>query len=232
MAREESLTNWGSVSTDWAERPGSNRAWSINWWLIGPPITFVLSALIFDQSPTVPPITRPASTETAVVGQLDQGSSGPAVDTSVWQSGMHVSDAAIHDYSWAASPRVESLPGATGASAGTAAQLKLSCGSDWAFASIEFSETPNIVSATSIGGGYQRVSAVVAWDGETETVEFLQESGSRTLSFADEQAAISALAGATSMQLTLAWQGQEPRRFEFPLDGASATIADMGSRCR
>ena len=55
---------------------------------------------------------------------------------------------------------------------------------------------------------------------------------SKTLSFADEQAAISQLAAASTMQLMLEGQGDEPMHFEFPLAGSSGAIASMWSRCR
>lgn len=101
--------------------------------------------------------------------------------------------------------------------------------SEWAY--IGFTRSPNLLD-TETEDGYNQIKTRIKWDNSIQNVTLIQEWGASFLHFQYDRDAISKMAGANTALLELRWHGQGAIYFRFPLDGSSAALQALRSKCR
>ena len=132
--------------------------------------------------------------------------------------------------SFASSPDVSSIKRMDFPYHDTRAWLGVGCDGENEWAYIGFSKSPNL-SNDETEDGYNRIRTRIKWDGNLENVELTQDWGAKFLHFSNDAAAISQMAGASSVVLELRWHGQQSVHFEFPLRGSSQAIKTIRTEC-
>jgi zinc-ribbon domain len=101
--------------------------------------------------------------------------------------------------------------------------------SEWVF--IGFSKAPNLTDTEAQSGGYSTFSTRIKWDESLQNVALTQEWGAEFLHFQDGRQGISKITASNSALLELKWYGQNHPYFNFPLDGAAASVTEMRKQC-
>jgi hypothetical protein len=99
---------------------------------------------------------------------------------------------------------------------------------EWAY--IGFNKSPNLVD-TETEDGYNTIRTRIKWNDSIQKVTLIQEWGASFIHFQNDRDAISKIVSSNSALLELKWHGQQATYFKFPLDGSSAALKSMRSKC-
>lgn len=165
--------------------------------------------------------SRPDSAESAKVAEIKSPAWG-TFDSSDEMSG--------DKSSYAVSPKTTPTRQMGFPYQGVKAQLAVGCdgSSEWAY--LHFTESPNL-SNTKTKDGYNLVKTRVRWDDNVVNEEMSQDWGAQFIHFQNRAAAISKIAGSSSVMVELDWHGEGAVRFPFTLNGSSAAIQKIRSEC-
>lgn len=112
----------------------------------------------------------------------------------------------------------------------TKAGLGVGCNrkSEWAY--VVFTNKPNITDDIT-EDGYNRIKTRAKWDDDLGYVNLTQGWGDDALHFKDDALAIENIIRKNQLLLELNWHGSGRVLFKFPLQGSTAAITDMRTKC-
>lgn len=186
-----------------------------------------------------------SSTSTSSAGGQSSQSRSSSASSGSGQSGSPLAAAASKPQ-WEASTSVDQMSGKRKAFASSPtvyptkkmgfpysdvmAWLGVGCDgkSEWAY--IGFSSSPNLAD-TETEHGYNRIRTRIKWNETIENVTLIQEWGASFIHFQNDRNAITKISGSDSALLELKWHGQQSTYFDFPMDGSSAALKSMRSKC-
>jgi hypothetical protein len=111
------------------------------------------------------------------------------------------------------------------------ARLGVGCDGSSKWAYIGFSSAPNL-SNDETEDGYNRLKTRIKWNERVKDIYFTQKWGAKSLHFEAGEAAINSISTSNTVMIEIPWHGEGLVRFNFPLNGSTAAITDMKSKCK
>jgi hypothetical protein len=114
----------------------------------------------------------------------------------------------------------------------TKAWLGMGCNgvSEWIY--VGFNPAPNLTDIEIERGGYNSIDTRIKFDDDkVEYTTFIQDWGSKFLSFTNDEYIISNIAKSNTLLLELKWYGNGKTYFRFPLKGSSNAIRKIRNFC-
>jgi hypothetical protein len=99
---------------------------------------------------------------------------------------------------------------------------------EWVY--VGFSTSPNLTDSET-KDGYNQIHTRIKWDNKLQDVALTQEWGAAFLHFDNKLQTISKITTSNAALLELHWYGQNHPYFNFPMDGAAASVTAMRKQC-
>jgi|GEM_PF-1108099 hypothetical protein len=109
--------------------------------------------------------------------------------------------------------------------------IGVGCNSDSHWVYFGFSKAPNLTNKET-RDGYNDIGTQVKWDDTIEDVRLIQKWGARSLNFHEKDNILERLMKSRNVLLSLDWHGQNNVYFKYSLNGSSAAINEILSKCK
>ncbi|MDW1948755.1 hypothetical protein R7P34_13060 [Vibrio sp. 780] len=133
---------------------------------------------------------------------------------------------------YANSPTIQSTKKMSFPYSSTRSWLGVGCnqkGEEWIY--VGFTNAPNL-NGTETKDGYNLISTRVKWDNNIESTKLIQDWGSKFIHFRNDKNAIKNALKSNQMLLELNWHSQGNQYFKYSLNGSSAAIKTIRSKCK